>query len=134
MSNSISNWNSEKIKALRLRHGWSQGDLALRLGCRQQTVSEWELGEYLPANAYSKLLDNLEVQEEIKIPFVQTRKGGLEPIAMNSVERKNSTEIERFTEVAEFKDKVERKAVEGPFIENESLSLNYPKPFDPTVD
>jgi hypothetical protein len=30
--------------------------LAEGLGCRQQTISEWELGMYGPKNAYQKLL------------------------------------------------------------------------------
>lgn len=53
------NWTGDKIKDLRLRLGWSQAELARRLGCRQQTVSEWETGVYLPQNAYSQLLERL---------------------------------------------------------------------------
>lgn len=51
------NWTGEKIKELRLRLGWSQAEFARRLGCRQQTVSEWETNIYQPQNAYSQLLD-----------------------------------------------------------------------------
>lgn len=52
-------WTGEKIRVLRLRLGWSQAELARRLGCRQQTVSEWETNLHEPQNAYSKLLDHL---------------------------------------------------------------------------
>jgi DNA-binding transcriptional regulator YiaG len=50
-------WDGDRIRHLRCRLGWSQADMARRLGCRQQTVSEWETNVYQPQNAYSKLLD-----------------------------------------------------------------------------
>jgi DNA-binding XRE family transcriptional regulator len=49
-------WNSESIKALRLQMGLTQSQLALELGVRQQTVSEWENGMYEPTRATSKYL------------------------------------------------------------------------------
>src|SRR5258708_4521608 len=52
-------WSADDIKQLRWRLGWSQAELARKLGCRQQTVSEWETGIYEPQNAYSKLLQML---------------------------------------------------------------------------
>jgi DNA-binding XRE family transcriptional regulator len=52
-------WTAAEIRELRWRLGWSQAELARRLGCRQQTVSEWETNAYEPQNAYSKLLDLL---------------------------------------------------------------------------
>ncbi|HEX4923690.1 MAG TPA: helix-turn-helix transcriptional regulator [Bdellovibrionales bacterium] len=61
-------WTSAEIRQLRLRLGWSQAELARRLGCRQQTVSEWETDAYVPQNAYSRLLellhDHLEVHSD----------------------------------------------------------------------
>lgn len=51
-------WDKDKIKALRKSLGLSQAEFAHKLGCRQQTVSEWELGLYAPANAYGKLLSS----------------------------------------------------------------------------
>ena len=56
----MSNWNSDKIKSIRKKMGLSQTEFAHLLGCRQQTVSEWELGLYEPANAYSRLLESME--------------------------------------------------------------------------
>lgn len=53
------NWSGEKIRTLRLGLGWSQAEFARRLGCRQQTVSEWETNVYIPQNAYSQLLDRI---------------------------------------------------------------------------
>lgn len=49
-------WDAASIKKARNTMNLTQVELAERLGCRQQTVSEWELGKYLPKNAYRKLL------------------------------------------------------------------------------
>lgn len=53
-------WNGTKIRELRKKHNLTQRDFAEKLGCRQQTVSEWELALYLPKNAYQKLISLLE--------------------------------------------------------------------------
>ena len=50
-------WDKDSIRKLRKDLRLTQVEFALRLGCRQQTVSEWEQGLYEPANAYRKLLD-----------------------------------------------------------------------------
>ena len=52
-------WNADRIRQLRRNLELSQTDLAQHLGCRQQTVSEWETGLYTPGNAYGKLLNML---------------------------------------------------------------------------
>jgi len=49
-------WDSEKIKTLRTHLGLTQRQMADRLGTRQQTISEWELGLYRPRGASSTLL------------------------------------------------------------------------------
>ena len=49
-------WNSGMIKALRQHMGLSQGELADELGVRQQTISEWETGAYVPSRSTSKHL------------------------------------------------------------------------------
>ena len=54
-------WNKESVLELRHKLGLTQMELAKLLGCRQQTVSEWELGLYAPANAYGKLLTQLRI-------------------------------------------------------------------------
>lgn len=59
-------WDKNTIKKLRAQLGLSQSEFAHQLGCRQQTVSEWELGLYAPANAYGKLLDFLSRQEYLQ--------------------------------------------------------------------
>jgi len=50
------NWDDERIRALRNHLGLTQRELADRLGTRQQTISEWELGLYRPRGASSTLL------------------------------------------------------------------------------
>ena len=49
-------WDAERIRALREHLGLSQDGLAEELGTRQQTVSEWETGRYRPRGASSTLL------------------------------------------------------------------------------
>ena len=44
------------MRALRDYLGLSQGALAGELGVRQQTVSEWETGQYAPRGASARLL------------------------------------------------------------------------------
>ncbi len=49
-------WDGAGVRALRKHLGLSQGELALEMGIRQQTVSEWETGRYRPRGASAKLL------------------------------------------------------------------------------
>ncbi|MCP5096723.1 MAG: helix-turn-helix transcriptional regulator [Chloroflexi bacterium] len=49
-------WNGELINGLRQHMKLSQGAFADELGVRQQTISEWERGSYLPSRATSKYL------------------------------------------------------------------------------
>ncbi len=49
-------WTGEQIKALRQFAGLSQQELADRLAVRQQTVSDWELGNHTARRSMSKLL------------------------------------------------------------------------------
>jgi len=52
----LRNWDSERIRALRNHLGLTQREMADRLGTRQQTISEWELGLYTPRGTSSTLL------------------------------------------------------------------------------
>lgn len=49
-------WGAEQIRALRKHLGVTQDGLAEELNVRQQTVSEWETGQYRPRGASEKLL------------------------------------------------------------------------------
>ncbi len=49
-------WDAQQIQALRRHLEMTQEDLADELNVRQQTVSEWETGQYQPRGASEKLL------------------------------------------------------------------------------
>ena len=49
-------WSGEMVQDMRLCRGLSQTELAEEMGVRQQTISEWETGAYMPTRAMSTLL------------------------------------------------------------------------------
>ncbi len=49
-------WNGDLIRALRLHMGATQAELADEMGVRQQTISEWEKGVYIPSRSSAKHL------------------------------------------------------------------------------
>jgi DNA-binding transcriptional regulator YiaG len=49
-------WDEKKVRALRRHLGLTQAELSTELGVRQQTVSEWETGQYAPRGASATLL------------------------------------------------------------------------------
>jgi len=49
-------WDPRRVRALRRHLGLTQNDLARELGTRQQTISEWETGQYRPRGLSSRLL------------------------------------------------------------------------------
>ena len=61
LKNSIKNqkifWDANSIKSLRKTLKLSQSDFSKKLGIRQQTVSEWETGAYLPRGGSLTLLN-----------------------------------------------------------------------------
>ena len=59
-------WDEGTIKALRKHLGLTQQEMADRLGTRQQTISEWELGLYRPRGASSTLLSIVADQSGYK--------------------------------------------------------------------
>src|SRR5262245_11979771 len=60
-------WGGNQIKALREYAGWSQQELADRLAVRQQTVSDWEIGNHAARRSMSKLLQM--IAEEVGFPY-----------------------------------------------------------------
>jgi len=46
----------QQVRALRQHMGLTQEELARELNVRQQTVSEWETGQYRPRGASERLL------------------------------------------------------------------------------
>jgi DNA-binding transcriptional regulator YiaG len=52
-------WTAEAIADLRASLRLTQAEMAEELGVRQQTVSEWETGRYLPRGASVRVLNQL---------------------------------------------------------------------------
>ena len=49
-------WDASSVHALRSRLSLTQEQMAEELGTRQQTISEWETGQYRPRGASARLL------------------------------------------------------------------------------
>ena len=65
-------WDSQRIQNLRRHLGLTQRELAEKLGTRQQTISEWEIGMYKPRGASATLLSIIAERAKFKyqaIPF-----------------------------------------------------------------
>ena len=67
-------WGSEHIRALRSHLGLTQRELADRLGTRQQTISEWELGLYKPRGASSTLLSIVAERASFEYKAIPAKK------------------------------------------------------------
>jgi DNA-binding transcriptional regulator YiaG len=50
-------WEADKIRALRRHLRFTQQEMADEMGIRQQTVSEWETGQYQPRGPSATLLN-----------------------------------------------------------------------------
>lgn len=60
-------WDAGQVRGLRRALGLTQQALALELGVRQQTISEWETGAYAPRGASARLLEM--VAERAGVPY-----------------------------------------------------------------
>jgi DNA-binding transcriptional regulator YiaG len=49
-------WDAGSVHALRAHLSLTQEQMAAELGTRQQTISEWETGQYRPRGASARLL------------------------------------------------------------------------------
>ena len=72
-------WSASDIAELRRQLGLSQAAFARQLGVRQQTVSEWETGKYLPRGASARLLGILAEQPAVYDASPPRRPGGERP-------------------------------------------------------
>jgi DNA-binding transcriptional regulator YiaG len=59
-------WDRERIQALRRHLKLTQQEMAARLGTRQQTISEWETGQYQPRGASATLLSFIAREAKFK--------------------------------------------------------------------
>ena len=60
-------WDAGSIRKLREHLGLTQAGLADELNTRQQTISEWERGEYRPRGPAARLLTR--VAEDVQFPY-----------------------------------------------------------------
>ena len=58
-------WDARSVRALRRRLGLTQEGLADELGTRQQTISEWETGQYRPRGMSARLLSMVAERSSI---------------------------------------------------------------------
>jgi len=65
-------WDNKRVQALRRHLGLTQRQMAEKLGTRQQTISEWEIGMYKPRGASSTLLSI--IAEQAKFEYEATPK------------------------------------------------------------
>ncbi len=49
-------WDARGVRALREHLGLTQQEMAQEMGTRQQTISEWETGQYRPRGLSERLL------------------------------------------------------------------------------
>lgn len=59
-------WDADSVRALRKHLKLTQSDLAEQMGMRQQTISEWEQGDYRPRGASLKLLSIIADRSNFK--------------------------------------------------------------------
>ncbi len=59
-------WDSKRIRRLRQHMRLTQSELAEKLGTRQQTISEWEVGMYQPRGTSNKLLSIIAERAKFK--------------------------------------------------------------------
>jgi len=68
-------WDRSRIRALRNHLGLTQVELAEQLGIRQQTVSEWETGQYEPRGTSVTLLRLVAERSEFEYGREDQEKG-----------------------------------------------------------
>ena len=70
----VKEYRAEEVKAIRNRTGLSQKLFAGYMGVSDKTVEAWESGKNHPSGAASRILNMMEMDEELisNFPFVQT--------------------------------------------------------------
>lgn len=74
-------WDKARIRALRQHLRLTQREMADKLGTRQQTISEWEIGLYQPRGTSATLLSI--VAERAKFKYDAGPRANSKPEARN---------------------------------------------------
>jgi len=53
-----SQWTPAKIKKHRQFYGLTQAQMSMEMEVRQQTISNWECGDFTPRKIYSRAIDD----------------------------------------------------------------------------
>ena len=67
-------WDNGRIRALRRHLSLTQIEMAERLGTRQQTISEWEVGMYQPRGASATLLSIIAERAKFKYEAIPSNR------------------------------------------------------------
>lgn len=70
----VKEYQADEVKAIRRKTGLSQKLFAGYMGVSDKTVEAWESGKNHPSGAASRILNMMEMDEELvsNFPFVQT--------------------------------------------------------------
>lgn len=69
-------WDGDRVRALREHLRMTQSELAEDLGTRQQTISEWETGMYMPRGTSSTLLSVVAERSGFKYRSRRRKRNG----------------------------------------------------------
>jgi len=95
-------WNANSIKSLRKTLKMSQSDFSKKLGIRQQTVSEWETGAYLPRGGSLTLLNMIAENIEASLFDSNENKSGAvneNSISSNNFKVKETKTIKKISQI-----------------------------------
>lgn len=71
----VKTFDNAEIRMIRMRHGMSQSMFASFMGVSKKTVEAWERGRNKPTGSACRLLDLLDKNYEVILPFVKTTTG-----------------------------------------------------------
>ena len=66
-------FDNNEIRAIRMKRGMSQSMFANFMGISKKTVEAWECGRNHPTGSACRLLDLLDQNYELVLPFVKTQ-------------------------------------------------------------